>query len=319
MMAAAKSELRGVLRRHELLSRHTTWRVGGPARTYYAPADIDDLAQFLRQLPTLEPLLWLGLGSNLLVRDGGFPGTVVATAGALSGLALLDPTTVRAEAGVACNKVARYCAKQGLVGAEFLAGIPGAMGGALAMNAGAFGGETWPIVAAVETLDHHGERHVRTPAEFEIGYRHVRGPQGAPREWFVAAHLALTPGDGEASLSCVRELLEKRNRTQPIGLPSCGSVFRNPPGDHAARLIETAGLKGRCLGGACVAEKHANFIINTGSASAADIEALIHKVAATVEQVHGTRLVPEVVIVGEPGNSLSSDDPSPREGEGVKE
>ena len=292
---AVPPALRGVLRRDEPLARHNTWRVGGAARRYYEPADIDDLAVFLRSLPEDEPIVWLGLGSNLLVRDGGVPGTVIATAGALDELKQIDATTVRAGAGVACNKVARFCARLELVGAEFLAGIPGTMGGALAMNAGAFGGETWPLVKTVETLDRRGVLRRRTPQDFEIAYRSVRGPAD---EWFVAAELRVQRGDGEASLARVKELLERRNTTQPIGLPSCGSVFRNPPGDFAARLIEAAGLKGACIGGACVSTKHANFIINTGDATAADIEDLITQVAESVEQLYGVRLLTEVRIVG---------------------
>jgi UDP-N-acetylmuramate dehydrogenase len=278
------------------MARHVSWRVGGPARIYYEPADIDDLAMFLQQLPPDEPLFWLGLGSNVLVRDGGIAGTVIATGGALMDLERVDALMVRAGAGVACNKVARFCAGLNLVGGEFLAGIPGTMGGALAMNAGAFGGETWPLVRRVETIDRHGTRRWHEPGDFHVAYREVHGPEG---EWFVAAELLLQSGDGAASLARVKELLERRNQTQPIGLPSCGSVFRNPPGDHAARLIEACGLKGICHGGACVSTKHANFIINGGDASAADIEELIAQVAKTVERVHGVRLQPEVRIVGD--------------------
>ncbi len=288
--------LRGKLRRAEPMARHVSWRVGGPARTFYAPADIDDLAAFLQQLTADEPLLWLGLGSNLLVRDGGFAGTVIATSGALMGLTQIDSLIVRAGAGVACNKVARFCAGLNLVGGEFLAGIPGTLGGALAMNAGAFGGETWPLVRRVEAINRHGERRWHPPDDFQVGYREVHGPAG---EWFVAVELQLQAGDGEASLARVKALLDRRNQTQPIGLPSCGSVFRNPPGDHAARLIESCGLKGMCHGGACVSTKHANFIINSGDATAADIEELISQVAGTVERVHGVRLQPEVRIVGD--------------------
>jgi len=305
MMAAKdRSVLRGKLRRNEPMARHTSWRVGGPARSFYEPADLDDLVLFLQQLPADEPLFWLGLGSNILVRDGGIAGTVIATAGALMDLAKVDERTVRVGAGVACNKVARFCAGLNLVGGEFLAGIPGTMGGALAMNAGAFGGETWPWVKRVETMDRHGVRRWRVPADFKIAYRHVAGPAGvyAPSgglgEWFVAAELQLQAGDGAAGLARVKELLEKRNSTQPIGLPSCGSVFRNPSGDYAARLIEASGLKGVCRGGACVSTKHANFIINTGQATAAEIEALIAQVADTVERMQGVRLQTEVHIVG---------------------
>lgn len=297
MMAAMdRSRCHGELRRHEPLARYTSWRVGGAAAQFYRPTDTEDLTRFLAALPASEPLLWIGLGSNLLVRDGGFAGTVIHTQGLLDGLEQLDDTHVRAEAGVACAKVARFCARRDLVGAEFLAGIPGTMGGALAMNAGAFGGETWSHVVAVETVDRHGRLHTRAPAEYRIGYRSVEGPGG---EWFTAAHLQLQPGDGEAAQAHIKELLERRGESQPIGLPSCGSVFRNPPGDHAARLIEAAGLKGLCIGNACVSDKHANFIINTGGATAADIEALIAKVQAEVERVHGVRLEPEVRIVGE--------------------
>ena len=296
MMAAMQQTLRGTLKLNEPMSRHTSWRVGGPAERYYEPADIDDLAEFLAQLPDKEPLLWVGLGSNLLVRDGGIRGTVIMTSGLLNEIELLDEGLVRAEAGVACAKVARFCARQHLVGVEFLAGIPGTMGGALAMNAGAFGGETWRNVAAVETIDRSGRRHLRQPVEFEVAYRRVTG---MPGEWFVAAHLRLHRGDSETATAQIKQLLERRSATQPIGLPSCGSVFRNPEGDHAARLIEACGLKGSCIGGACVSEKHANFIINTGNATAAEIEALIEKVAAEVERQHSVQLIREVHIVGE--------------------
>jgi UDP-N-acetylmuramate dehydrogenase len=231
-----------------------------------------------------------------LVRDGGIRGTVIATHGALLGLAVTGERTLRVGVGVPCAKVARFSASQQLTGAEFLAGIPGVMGGALAMNAGAWGGETWTRIAAVETIDRRGQVRQRWPADYAIGYRQVRGPA---EEWFVAAHLRLEPGDGVASLARIRELLERRSQTQPTGVASCGSVFRNPPNDHAARLIERAGLKGVCIGGACVSTKHANFILNTGKATAADLEALVRRVMGTVAQVHGVELIPEVRIVGE--------------------
>jgi len=293
------SPLRGELLHDEPMARHTSWRAGGPAQRFYRPADADDLAQFLRGLPAQEPVFWIGLGSNLLVRDGGIRGTVVCTAGMLDALVLTAPDTVRAGAGVACAKVARFCTRHGLTGVEFLAGIPGTLGGALAMNAGAFGGEIWDAVAQAETVDRRGERHRRTPAEYDIGYRSVRGPAD---EWFLGAWLQLTPGDGAQATARIKDLLARRNATQPVQQPSCGSVFRNPPGDHAARIIEACGLKGTRIGGACVSDKHANFIVNTGDATAADIEALIEQVQAVVEQKHGVRLVREVHIVGEPSN-----------------
>ena len=279
----------------ESMASHCSWRAGGPARRLYRPADSADLVAFLKQLPDDEPLLWVGLGSNLLVRDGGFPGTVVLTTGRLAELTFADGE-LRAEAGASCAKVARECARAGMVGLEFFAGIPGTVGGALAMNAGAFGGETWEHVLSVETVDRHGEVRVRAPEEFSVRYREVRG---APGEWFLAARLRLQPGDGEAAQQRIRTLLERRAATQPTREPSCGSTFRNPPSDHAARLIEAAGLKGLCIGQACVSEKHANFIINRGGASAADIEALIGTVRERVEQDSGIRLQTEVHIVGD--------------------
>lgn len=299
MMVAAKTGgLRGELCRNEPMSRHTSWRVGGPASTYYRPADLEDLAVFLSGLPADEDVVWLGLGSNLLVRDGGIPGTVIATFGVLGELSLLDETVLRAEAGVACAKVARFSANHGLAGGEFLAGIPGSVGGALAMNAGAFGGETWDYIRAVETIDRAGIRRVRDPDEFQVGYRQVKGPAG---EWFIAARFQFQRGITAVALERIRALLAQRGATQPTRQPSCGSVFRNPPGDHAARLIEACGLKGGCIGAACVSDKHANFIVNTGGASAADIEALIAHVRDEVERVHGVSLQTEVRIVGRPG------------------
>ena len=288
--------LRGQLRHDEPMARHTTWRIGGPADRYYQPADIDDLAEYLSQLPEGEPVFWLGLGSNLLVRDGGIRGTVIATSGVVNGLALIGDDRLRVEAGVSCAKVARFAARNGLVGAEFLAGIPGTMGGALAMNAGAFGGETWRIVHALETLDHRGGRHARSPSDYDVAYRHVRGPAA---EWFVAAELQLQPGDTAAAQAQIKQLLARRGETQPTKQANAGSVFRNPEGDFAARLIEASGLKGVCEGAACVSEKHANFIVNTGGATAAQVEALIQHVADTVAREQGVVLQREVHIVGE--------------------
>lgn len=289
--------MRGELLLDEPLSRHTSWRVGGPARRFYRPADRDDLVLFLRQLAPGEPLLWLGLGSNLLVRDGGFAGLVISTRTGLDALCLLDNGDLYAEAGCSCAKVARFAARNGLSGAEFFAGIPGTLGGALAMNAGAFGGETWPLVRSVETIDRYGQVRRRAPEDFHVAYREVRRPAG---ESFLAAQLSLTHGESALGQARIRQLLAQRAATQPTQLPSCGSTFRNPPGDHAARLIEAAGLKGERVGGAEVSSKHANFIINTGAATAVDIETLIEQVQRVVEQRFGVRLITEVHRVGEP-------------------
>jgi len=287
--------LRGELRVDEPLACHTSWRVGGPTHRLFRPTDVAELAAFLRGLDPTEPLLWLGLGSNLLVSDKGFAGTVIQTQGCLNILERIGERWVRAESGVSCAKLARFAARLGLTGLEFLAAIPGTMGGALAMNAGAYGGETWDRVRRVLTIDRRGEVRERSPADFRINYRWVRGPMN---EWFLEAELELEPGDTARSLGYIRELLAKRGRTQPIALPSCGSVFRNPPGDYAARLIETAGLKGLRVGDAQVSEKHANFIVNLGTASALDIARLIERVQAEVEGASGIHLTPEVCRVG---------------------
>ena len=278
------------------MSKHTSWHVGGPADLFFTPRDIMDLASFVRQLPAETPLLWIGLGSNLLVRDGGVRGAVISTHGVLGALERASATRIYAEAGVACARIARQCVKWGLGPAEFFAGIPGTLGGALAMNAGAWGSETWRHVVEVEVLDRRGMRHTRPPSDYEIAYRQVRGPAD---EWFIAARLEFErrPGVNETAM---RELLDRRKQTQPIGEWSCGSVFTNPPGDHAARLIESAGLKGFRIGDASVSMKHANFIINHGAARAADIEAVIRHVQRAVAELHHVELQTEVRIVGEP-------------------
>ncbi|MDD2800276.1 MAG: UDP-N-acetylmuramate dehydrogenase, partial [Methylococcales bacterium] len=253
--------MRGSLLLNEPLAKYTSWRVGGPAERMYIPADRQDLCDFIKALPTAEPVFWMGLGSNLLVRDGGIRGTVVNTKGRLKEMRLIGTGLVYVEVGVPCAHVARFCGEHGLSGAEFLAGIPGTMGGALKMNAGAFGGETWGIVKNVETIDVDGQVKQREPEQFTVGYRSVKGVDG---EWFLAATLSLEAGDVVASQQKIKNLLEHRAKTQPTNQPSCGSVFRNPPDDFAARLIEQSGLKGYAIGGACVSEKHANFIVNTG-------------------------------------------------------
>jgi UDP-N-acetylmuramate dehydrogenase len=278
----------------EPLSRHTSWHVGGPADLFFMPRDRADLLAFLKILPPQVPLLWLGLGSNLLVRDGGVRGVVISTRDALVALERRGERGVYAEAGVPCAKLARQCARWDLGPAEFFTGIPGTVGGALAMNAGAFGGETWRQAVSVETVDRHGVVRERSREQFRIGYRHVEQP--ANDEWFLAANFHF---EGASSEADTRALLERRKQTQPIGEWSCGSVFTNPPNDHAARLIESAGLKGLRIGGAVVSTKHANFILNEGAATARDIETLIRKVQHEVARRHGCQLTPECRIVGE--------------------
>jgi UDP-N-acetylmuramate dehydrogenase len=290
--------LRGTLERDASMARHVSWRAGGRAARLYVPADLTDLAEFLKLLPREESVLVVGLGSNLLVRDGGFGGTVVLMHSASLRPEMRDGM-VYAEAGVASPKVARFAALHHLEGAEFMAGIPGTVGGALAMNAGCYGSETWGIVHEVTTIDREGTVRRKSKSEFRIGYRHCE-PVERREEWFVAARFAMKNGDGEGSRARIKEFLAKRIATQPLSLPNAGSVFRNPAGDHAARLIEACGLKGLSRGGAQVSEKHANFIVNPkGAASAADIEWLINEVRKTVREKKGVDLIPEVRIVGD--------------------
>ena len=302
--------MKGVLRPNEPMARHVSWRAGGVARQAYVPADLADLAGFLQSLPADEAVLLVGLGSNLLVRDGGFNGTVILMHAVLNTVRV-EQERLYAEAGVASPKLARFAAKHDFEGAEFLAGIPGTIGGALAMNAGCYGAETWESVDEVLTINRCGAVKLRTPSAYDIAYRHValRAEVGTPDpsplaphaqvEWFVAAWFKFKRGDGVASQQRIKQLLKQRIATQPLQQPNAGSVFRNPPQDYAARLIEGCGLKGRRNGDAQVSEKHANFIVNLGAATAADIEDLIGVVQDTVHQEKGVWLIPEVRIVGD--------------------
>lgn len=290
----SRPAIRGEVRYNEPMANHTSWRAGGQADCYCVPADIDDLSLLLKSLPADENLLWLGLGSNTMVRDGGFRGTVIATQGVMSQLERRENNCVYVGAGVPGAKLARFCEREGLSGAEFFAGIPGLVGGALAMNAGAFGGETWRHVVMVETINRQGEIHQRRPEDYKVAYRSVSGPKD---EWFIAALLKFDSGTN-ASIN-IKQLLAKRAATQPTGTANSGSVFRNPENDYAARLIEQCGLKGKRIGGAVVSEKHANFIINDQQATAADIEDLIEFVQKQVLVQTGISLQTEVHIVGE--------------------
>lgn len=322
-----KEGLRGILRQDVDMSRYTSWRAGGHVERMYQPADLDDLVCFLKTLPADEPLLPVGLGSNLLVRDGGLRGTVLLMHAALSALRLEEDGTIYAQAGVPGAKLARFAANHNLRGGEFFAGIPGTVGGMLAMNAGCYGRETWGVVDSVQVIDYIGYISERAAAEYEVGYRHValriedrgsgnegktrrsmRDPQSsildpATKEFFVGAWFRLEKGEGEVSRKEIKALLNKRIASQPLNLPNAGSVFRNPQGDYAARLIELSGLKGKKIGGAQVSEKHANFIVNMGNATAADIENLINEVQLVVQKKTGITLHPEVRIVGEKGKN----------------
>ena len=296
-MAFDSEALRGALRRQEPMARHSSWKAGGPADYYYKPADGADLAEFIKRAPSAMPLTWVGHGSNLLVRDGGLRGAVITVAGALTECARPEANMLKVGAGLACPRAARFAAEQGLAGLEFLAGIPGTVGGALAMNAGAHGGEIWDFVTEVETIDRRGERRARARRDFSIAYRRSGVPPG---QWFVAATFKLKTSSRAAIEAAIAELMRRRDATQPWRARSCGSVFKNPPGDHAARLIEDCGLKGRAIGDAQVSEQHANFILNKAHATAREIEQLIELVRAAVMARHGVWLELEVRIIGDP-------------------
>lgn len=299
MKMALLPTIRGKLTSNEPMGKHCSWRTGGKAEIYFEPVDKQDLVLFLTETDQDVALTWIGLGSNLLVRDGGVKGVVISTLNKLNELNIQSMTDdgayVYAESGVSCAKLARFCQQHKLDGADFLAGIPGTVGGALAMNAGAFGFETWQFVESAEMINRQGEFTSRQAEEFKVAYRSVGI---AENEWFSAAVFNFAKKLG-AKESNIKSLLAKRNASQPIGQASCGSVFKNPKGDYAARLIEASQLKGFCIGGACVSEKHANFIINKDKASAADIENLIEKIKADVKQKFNIELNTEVRIIGD--------------------
>lgn len=314
------------------LARFTSWRVGGTAEKYFRPKDLADLAATIKSIPDNEPLLFLGLGSNTLIRDGGFKGTVIHLFKCINNIHIIDDDSeleslqsnldkdtlqenkktgellVSIEAGVTCAKIAKFCEKNNLVGGEFFAGIPGTMGGALAMNAGAFGSDTWSLVKKVKVINRQGEVYFRSPKDFKVGYRSIENLR-SNQEYFVGAYLnfpllkhsdsSLDNHQDASGNEKVKALLKKRNTSQPIGSLSCGSVFRNPPGDYAAKLIEASKLKGKRIGDAIVSDKHANFIINLGNATSNDIEELINLVKSTVLRDHGIKLDLEAKIFGE--------------------
>ena len=287
--------LAGKLLKNVPMTRYNSWRVGGMAEQVYLPAGLQDLSVFLLSADCIKPVHFIWLGSNLLVLDGGVTGTVVVMHNAINALEL-QADCVYAEAGVTCAKLAKFAAANNKEGAEFFAGIPGTVGGALAMNAGCYGTETWDMVARVMTIDVYGVTHVREKADFVTSYRHVEFSY--PNEWFVGAWFALPQGDGKASAQKIKELLAKRLASQPLNLPNAGSTFRNPPNDFAARLVEAVGLKGKQIGGAQISSKHANFIVNLGDATAQNILDLIHLMQHTVKAQFGVELQQEVKVIG---------------------
>lgn len=274
-----------------------SWRVGGVADQFYFCTDKEKLSYNLQKRNFKLPIMFIGLGSNTLFRDGGFRGTIIAMHKGLNHIKLEDQLFY-AESGVSCSKLAKYIARLGYANSAFLAGIPGTLGGALAMNAGCYGSETWDFVDKVLTIDQNGIEHLRKKEEFDIAYRHVENKNN-PQEFFIAAWLEFQEGNKEKAELDIKKLLEKRKLTQPLNWPTAGSTFRNPDGHFAAKLIEESGLKGYQIGGAQVSEKHANFIINRGNASASDIENLITYIKAKVFKQTKIILETEIRIIGE--------------------
>jgi UDP-N-acetylmuramate dehydrogenase len=262
---------------------------------FYVPIDKASLVQLMCQLPGNVPVFWMGLGSNILVRDAGIPGVVVCTFKGMDEIERVDSESVYAQAGVSSAKLAKYCARHGLEGAEFLAGIPGSFGGAVAMNAGAFGGDTWSMIERIECLDRDGNINWFDKSEISYQYRHVELPEN---NWIVGAQIKLKAIKGLDLGRRIRELLKTRGNSQPVQSANAGSVFKNPENDFAARLLEEAGMKGVAEGGAEYSTKHANFIINTGDATASNIESLIRLGQKSVKQRFGIELEPEVRIIG---------------------
>ncbi|MCN4143565.1 MAG: UDP-N-acetylmuramate dehydrogenase [Thiohalomonas sp.] len=332
--AKESGQIQGQLKLNEPLARYTTWRIGGSAECWYRPEDETDLQTILKILPENTTLNWIGLGSNLLVRDGGLKGLIINTNGVLNKLDIkcsdeYGQTTellakkaatclITAQAGVACAIFSRKAANSGLNGAEFLSGIPGTIGGALAMNAGAFGGETWQHVVSVTMINEQGELITRMPDEFSIQYRKVaekkvinKDDHKAPvnkvavnkvrQEWFLSAEFRFEKDEQglQQSKAEIKRLLSRRAETQPTKQANAGSVFKNPDNDYAARLIEYCGLKGKTINGAQISQKHANFIINKGDAKAQDVEALIKEIKVAVLKKHQIELETEVRIIGE--------------------
>ncbi len=290
--------LNGVLRLDEPMTRHTTWRAGGKAASSYTPAGKQDLLHLLARLPTQMPVFWVGLGSNLLVRDGGLSGMVICTRGSLDRIEVHPDRQLYVEPGVNSARIARTARDHGLSGVEFLSGVPGTLGGALAMNAGAYGGQTWDWVRSAELVNRGGELITVTPDQLKIGYRHVEIPEN---HWFVSALFQLDQASSSDGYDKLSSLLEKRSTSQPLNTANAGSVFKNPAGDHAARLLEAVGMKGQRCGGAVVSGLHANFIINQDNASAADIESLIAEGRERVAAQFAVQLETEVKIIGVSG------------------
>jgi UDP-N-acetylmuramate dehydrogenase len=294
-LKAALPELRGRLLANESLAPLTWFRVGGPAQVLFTPADEDDLAYFLKSLPGDLPVTVVGVGSNLIVRDGGVPGAVIRLAARGFGEVEAAGDVVRAGTAALDKRVADVAATAGLSGLEFLFGIPGSIGGALRMNAGANGGETKDILIEATALDRHGERHRFDNADMKFTYR-ANGLD--PSLIFTSARFRGRLAAPEVIRARMAEVQNHRETAQPIREKTGGSTFKNPPGHSAWKLVDAAGCRGLKLGGAQVSEMHCNFLINTGEATAHDIEELGETVRARVKATSGIELQWEIKRIG---------------------
>lgn len=294
-------EVRGQLLRGETLAPFTWFRVGGPADWLFLPADAEDLAQFLRALPGSVPVLPIGVGSNLIVRDGGFDGVVIRLAGrAFAQSEALPGNRLRAGAGALDSMLAKDAAKAGIAGLEFYVGVPGTIGGALTMNAGCYGCETKDVLIEASVLTRTGETMTIPAAAFGFTYRHNALP---PDLIFLDATFQGSSDEPAAIAARMAEISAQREASQPIREKTGGSTFKNPvlpAGEKlsAWKLVDEAGMRGARRGGAQVSEKHANFLINTGAASAADIEGLGEDVRAAVREKHSVELEWEIKRIG---------------------
>jgi len=284
----------GACRENEPLSAHTTLGVGGPARWFFRPDNQAALCSAMSCIPEEIAVLPLGRGSNLLPPDSGFSGVALD----LSHLNHVEVSgaRLRAQCGVRMSRVARLCIEHGLSGLEFMATVPGDIGGGVAMNAGAFGQQVADCLSHIRVVGRDGGVQELPVGQLDMAYRHARLPHAS---LVLSAEFMLQPDNGEAVRKRIRKMRTTRGRTQPLELPNCGSVFKNPPGDHAARLIEAVGLKGHRIGGASISAKHANFIVNEGAASSSDVLALIHLAQQGVQARFGVCLEPEVRMLGE--------------------
>ena len=298
MLRCDTENLKGTLHFGYSLKRLNTWRVGGAADCFFKVDDVAALGYFLKYCVADYPVFYLGLGSNVLVRDGGIKGIVISLGNGFNWIKQCGEDIICAGASTSCAQLARFYVNNGLPGVEFMVGIPGTLGGALRMNAGAFGSEIWDYAIAIETLDRRGAKKKRVRSEIDVGYRFMDLPDD---ECIISGKFKRPQKikDKDRLKAQLKTYLEMRNRTQPTNAPTCGSVFKNLQGGSAGKLIEECGLKSYTVGDAMVSEKHANFIVNKGSATANDIEKLIAHIQAVVKERSGVHLQPEVVIVGD--------------------